>query len=148
MPPTCSTLNGMKEAQMELQHKQVAITHGEVTVEVDEGMASLLEALWQRGIDTTASCQESDGGYAWVAFDAVEDAIRFQQLALDLEDCMASPGLADLWERAFFITKVGEGPHDRHFWNWVLNGDEEVAGEVHLYFPPSDIPLILEQLAT
>jgi hypothetical protein len=61
------------------EHKQVAI-HDPVsntTIEVDEGIASLLQAIWNCGIITCNSCQENKPGIIWIEFLAAEDAEAF-----------------------------------------------------------------------
>lgn len=49
------------------QHVQVTVQHPQRgTVQVDEGLADLLTALWTLGIDTLHSCQaEHQGGRTW-----------------------------------------------------------------------------------
>lgn len=122
-------------------HEQVPLLNpwAEREIGVDVGMQDFLEAVWSEGIYTTASCQEQEHGYAWVAFGEFADAIAFQNLTTEQE-------FDDLWERAHFVSDEGEGPHDRDFWHWTLcDPDGEVAGDVHVHFPASDIPLIVER---
>ena len=62
---------------------------GEHAVEVDAGIAPLIEALWERGIETVASCEDggtsAEGGLpvglAWVGFPDSSHAGRFCELA-------------------------------------------------------------------
>lgn len=62
---------------MSRHHRQVRITVGEWSADIDEGIAHLIAALWQAGIPTVCSCQAADGtGAAWIAFRSVADAKR------------------------------------------------------------------------
>jgi len=66
-----------------MRHTQVRLTasDGHEAV-VDEGIASLIGALWQSGIETVGSCQDQDGiGMAWVSFTSHGDAARFVRIA-------------------------------------------------------------------
>ena len=53
-----------------LQHKQVELTYQDCgdTVEVDEGISSLIQVLWDKGVDTVKSCQEIQPGIIWLEF--------------------------------------------------------------------------------
>ena len=55
-------------------HRQVMASNG---VEVDEGIAELLEALWSRGMVTEFSCQGEHGELAHICFARAADAHRF-----------------------------------------------------------------------
>jgi hypothetical protein len=62
---------------------------GEPPVEVDVGIAPLIEALWALGIDTVASCEDGGtsaegglpAGLAWIGFSDEEHAGRFGGLS-------------------------------------------------------------------
>jgi hypothetical protein len=55
-------------------HKQVDAEHTDRGyIGVDRGIASLLVRLWDRGIETTNSCQENHPGIVWIQFEAAED---------------------------------------------------------------------------
>jgi len=71
-------------------HATVTLSReGEPTVEVDAGIAPLIEALWSRGIETVASCEDGGtsaegglpSGLAWIGFPDEEHASRFCELA-------------------------------------------------------------------
>ena len=51
-------------------HKQVPIYNqeGEAVFEVDEGIASLVQYLFDRGIKTYNSCQDNAGGAVWIQY--------------------------------------------------------------------------------
>jgi hypothetical protein len=55
-------------------HRQVTASNG---VEVDEGIAELLEALWSRGMATEFSCQGDHGKLAHICFAGAADARHF-----------------------------------------------------------------------
>jgi hypothetical protein len=48
-------------------------------IEVDEGIAELLEAVWSRGMATEFSCQGERGKLAHICFARPSDARRFMQ---------------------------------------------------------------------
>ncbi len=69
-------------------HKQTAIPDpaSNKMIEVDEGIAPLLLAIWSRGIITCNSCQENMPGMMWIEFLGAEDAEAFLTLiASDLD---------------------------------------------------------------
>ena len=53
------------------QHPQVGITYGDLTAEVDEGIADLILACWKAGFPTLRSCQgtRNSDWFPHVAFD-------------------------------------------------------------------------------
>ncbi len=61
------------------EHRQIAIFNPVLneTIEVDEGIAPLLEAIWNLGISTCNSCQENKPGVIWIEFSRAEDAEIF-----------------------------------------------------------------------
>lgn len=61
------------------EHKQTEILDpaSNRMIEVDEGIAPLLLAIWNCGIVTCNSCQENKPGVIWIEFLAAEDAERF-----------------------------------------------------------------------
>lgn len=64
------------------EHNTVTVHHPtQGAIEIDIQIAPLIAALWQRGIETTNSCQENKPGMMWVEFATADDALRFIQLA-------------------------------------------------------------------
>jgi hypothetical protein len=64
------------------RHKQTYIVWNAKQVDVDEELAPLILALWQAGLDTWNSCQETGfDGPVWIEFDAPRDARAFLKLA-------------------------------------------------------------------
>jgi hypothetical protein len=68
-----------KEREDLIEHKQTAILDpaSNMMIEVDEGIAPLLQIIWNHGIITTNSCQENKPGIIWIEFLAAEDAEAF-----------------------------------------------------------------------
>jgi hypothetical protein len=64
-------------------HQTVTLDHGGTPVEIDWGIAPLIETLWAREIETVSSCQDFSEGYecvrgaAMVGFASKDDARRF-----------------------------------------------------------------------
>jgi len=64
------------------QHKQVPTTRG---IMVDAQLKDLLEALWQKGMETVNSCQENFPGITWIQFLCPGHALEFMDLASEVE---------------------------------------------------------------
>ena len=66
------------------EHRQVEVYNPfyDEAIEVDEGIAPLLIALWERGIQTTLSCQENQPGIIWIEFAGSREVEAFLQLAI------------------------------------------------------------------
>lgn len=100
-------------------HRQVTVHRDGQAVQVDEGIADLIRALWAAGIDTEYSCQggqSPDVGneLAYVAF-VPEMLARFDAVI---------PGQPAHWER-----ETGA-----------------ISGFTAVRFPPSDVPWLLAAL--
>jgi hypothetical protein len=80
-----------------IEHKQATIldpTSNE-TIEVDEGLAPLLEAIWDFGIMTRNSCQENLPGIIWIEFLTAKDLEAFLSRVisgLDPVNCSKADG--------------------------------------------------------
>ena len=83
---------------MKSTHRQVSVWNPffKENVNVDEGIAPLLEALWKRNIDTALSCQENKPGIIWICFTFIEDADKF--LRIVMKDDNLRFETQDLWE--------------------------------------------------
>ncbi len=81
-----------------VEHKQIAILDPTLNqmVEVDEGIAPLLKAIWNLGITTCNSCQENKPGLVWIEFLKAEDAEAFSTRVISGLDLVNSPK-ADNW---------------------------------------------------
>lgn len=101
----------MWEPSEEDEHIQTATSIG---VDVDEGIAPLLEAVWKYGIDTDYSCQGrpelhsimSSAGRSYVSFCKLDDAITFFRLTIErLEgDAGEDVALQAMTERRGLVT--------------------------------------------
>jgi hypothetical protein len=67
-------------------HKQVPVAWRGRRALVDEGIAPLIEALWQADLETVNSCEENRPGNAWVQFLTAEDAATFLNIVAEYEE--------------------------------------------------------------
>ena len=65
-------------------HEQVTVQTPDGPAEVDRGIASLLQRLWDRGINTDMSCQDNMGS-VWISF-RLSDFMRLHRLARESDD--------------------------------------------------------------
>jgi hypothetical protein len=79
------------------EHKQTVILDpaSKQLIEVDEGIAPLLKAIWDSGIVTCNSCQENKPGIIWIEFLAAEDAEAFLTRIISGLDPINSPDAED-----------------------------------------------------
>lgn len=69
---------------MSTKHKQTKVVHpDEGEIEVDAGIAELLEQLWFLDIDTSMSCQGDPGSTVWIEFPSSKDLVRFLETVAD-----------------------------------------------------------------
>ena len=61
-----------------IDHPQVLALHDGMWIHVDQGMEPLLQALWQRGLETSFSCQGHDFSPAYILFPCEDDAETFE----------------------------------------------------------------------
>jgi hypothetical protein len=135
-----------------IEHKQTAIRDiaADRLVEVDEGIAPLLQAIWNLGINTCNSCQENRPGIIWIEFLAAKDAEAFLTCVVSGLDPVNSPE-ADDWLYSRIIGANGgwqysAHPHDtREYINEErgiieLNASEscEIALSISIRFPVRD----------
>lgn len=65
-------------------HEQVSVTSPMGQVEVDKGMVTMLQRIWQHGIHTHLSC-ENDDGLVWICLSII-DFIRFHEMTSTSDD--------------------------------------------------------------
>jgi hypothetical protein len=65
-------------------HEQVPVQTPSGPAEVDRGMVSLLQRLWEHGIDTHMSCEDNMGS-TWICFD-LHQFQRLHRLARSVDD--------------------------------------------------------------
>ncbi len=144
-------------------HKQVSVQYHSKLIEVDEGLAELLQLIWARGINTRNSCQENKKNTAWIQFSSAEcfrvflgDVVEFPEDDSDT-----------LYRRV-----MGTADHFPSNWKYqihpfnmgveqsvIRNSSGEAEGILETYrgfnlfdmyvsirFPTSDIPLLVEIL--
>lgn len=102
-----------------VEHKQIRISHPafEEAVDVDEGIALLLVALWDRGIMTCNSCQENPPGTAWVEFYSVTDAEKFVSMLISGLDPVGRPEEDD-----FLYSRIlGWSGNERGSWKYEVH---------------------------
>jgi len=131
------------------RHKTVLVEIGPWKEEVDELLAPLIAAMWEREIETNMSCQEVEPGIAWIEFASVSDLIEFLNCVADYE-----PGVDTLYNRINYrLTGATSAP----VWEYQLNpldvseGDErqpppDFLFTAGLYFPRCDLPTLLTRL--
>jgi hypothetical protein len=145
-----------------VEHKQVMINNPVLNkmIEVDKGIAPLLDAIWNLGIMTCNSCQENQPGIIWIEFSRAQDAEAFLTSIVSCLDPINSPE-ADNWLYSRIIGQNGVGqnggwrysahPHD--FREYVdeessvleLNASEpcEIALSISIRFPVKDYERLL-----
>lgn len=134
------------------EHKQKAILDlaSNRLIEVDEGIAPLLQAIWNAGINTCNSCQENKPGIIWIEFLAAVDAEAFLTRVVSGLDPVNNPE-ADDWLYSRVIGANGgwqytAHPHDaREYIDEVkgimeLNASEScgIALSISVRFPVGD----------
>jgi len=141
-----------------IEHKQIAIydLSSNQTIEVDEGIASLLKAIWDFGIRTCNSCQENKPGTIWIEFISAEDVEAFLTRIISGLDPLNSPD-ADDWLYSRIMGASGgwqytAHPHDAREYideemgTMKLNASEPcgIALSVSIRFPVGDYERLLD----
>lgn len=144
---------------MSTLHRQVVVTAGAWSDEVDEQLAPLFELLWRAGIETVLSCQcHPPTGKVWIGFASGRDAERFL-------DAVRKGGPADDWSRAehwYFgvYEPVASGrsspisaPLHPEGWEFHASvhevgsaNDTRLAIHVDVLFPPEDLPRVITRV--
>ncbi len=130
------------------EHKQVVVEWQGRKAEVDEGLAPLILALWQRGIETVMSCQENRPRVVWVMFRSPLDIKRF----LDLTDYTIE------WEfnvrpkdmAPFYRSKeatLGLPPEEAEKLNQLIGDGPFFELLMSARFPTADLPRVMECVA-
>ena len=143
-----------------IEHKQTAILDpsSNTMIEVDEGIAPLLQVIWNSGIITCNSCQENKPGIIWIEFLAAEDAEAFLTRVVSGLDPINSPAADNyLYSR---ITGAEGGwqytahPHDAREYIDEENGCIELNASqscgftlsISIRFPVGDYEKLLDLL--
>lgn len=140
-------------------HEQTAVIHpGEnSTMDIDEGIAPLILAMWEAGIMTSSSCQEIEPGIMWIEFPSsedLEDFLTLLTLVLDDEQLFSSDAYASLRTRM-----QGRADGSTCPWRYEAHPLEcrddiysavsiccGIALTVSARFPAQDYPLVIELL--
>lgn len=140
------------------EHRQTAILGptSDYMIEVDEGIAPLLKAVWNSGIMTCNSCQENKPGIVWIEFLRSEDAEAFLTHVISGLDPVNSPE-TDNWLYSRIIGQKGgwqynAHPHDfREYFDEAkgtveLNTSEPcgIALSISIRFPVGDYERLLD----
>ena len=140
------------------EHKQTAILDPALNqlIEVDEGIAPLLEAIWDSGIITCNSCQENKPGIIWIEFLTAEDAEAFLAHVVSGLDPLNSPE-ADDWLYSRIVGancgwQYAAHPHDAREYideekgTMELSASEscEIALSISIRFPVGDYGRLLD----
>jgi hypothetical protein len=139
-------------------HKQVRIRGYGQEANVDEGIAPLIAAMWRAGIKTWMSCQEGAHDFVWLNFSNTREAEKFLDIVGEYDpdpDSMyqrmsQNPEHENAW-------KYGTGVDDLALTLEFDDDEDEVIDEHHngepcfsfgisIWFPPSDVPEVLERL--
>lgn len=140
------------------EHKQTVILDptSSQMIEVDEGIAPLLKAIWGLGIETRNSCQENKPSTVWIEFLRAEDAEAFLTSVISGLDPVSSPE-ADNWLYSRIIGQKGGWQYNAHPHDYREYLDEEnqtielnsfepcgIALSISIRFPVGDYERLLD----
>lgn len=127
---------------MKTNHKTRMVHVGSRSMQIDTGIADLVEQLWIAWIDTQESCEETEPGMAYLYFSTIDDLRKMLNIlgnTSDVED------MDSLYRR--LVPPYDSQKSDK--WRFYLNvGDDAICDPgspslftfgVHLVFPISDI---------
>lgn len=136
-------------------HKQVTVSVGDRSAEVDEPLAPLVQALWEADIDTYMSCQRhSISGKVWLGFTTGHDAERFLEIVV--ANSPARWGQVEQWyfgqyERT--AQPLSSAEHALHPKDWEFHasvyvgpgeaGAPQYAVTVSVLFPRRDLTRVV-----
>ena len=134
------------------KHKTVTVEISDWKADIDEVLAPLIAALWTAGIETMMCCQEVEPGIAWIEFTSVEELFHFLNLVTRYEPGvdtrynridhqLTGPMSAPVWEYQLNLTDIFEGQEEQ-----VIGGLVCFDATVGVYFPTTDIPVLLQRL--
>ena len=72
------------------KHRTVHLTIGDDDAEIDVKIASLVKEMWQAGITTTQSCQDSPPGWIWLEFASSGDLAKFLNIVGEYQNRLGS----------------------------------------------------------
>lgn len=140
-------------------HKQVTVTVGEDSAEVDQRLAPLIESCWRLGIDTRRSCQSHFvTNKVWLGFVTAVDAEEFLNAVVSGQD--PEWARAETWAFGNYEPtsmaldrRTGERDHPAG-WEFYANvEDVSDAGEppdflvsIDVLFPTTDLARVVQAL--
>lgn len=140
------------------KHKQVEIYSPvfERSLEVDEGIAELIELLHTLEIVTFLSCQENRPGIMWIDFPCLE-AEEFLTICASKREEDVADYENSLYGRMLDSEVKNSWQYSTHQHDWAekfdeeknevyYDGDSDISSSISIRFPVSDYPLILERL--
>jgi len=121
-------------------HKTIRVTHHNMSADIDELIAPLIQAMWDVGIETVASCQGNEG-IAEIYLNGVEHLRKFLEIVWIPEA-----------EALKVATEAGEVPIGFPFWlkwkTWLApqwqNGKVDYL--VMIGFPYNEIENFIKRL--
>jgi len=132
----------------ERYHRTVVVDVGRWKADIDEVLAPLITEIWKVGIKTMMSCQEFKPGIAWIEFDSVDGLLRFLNIITRYEQGIDTlynriyyQDTASKWEYELSVMDVYDGKEES-----MVNGLACFRATVGVYFPTSDIPVLLHRL--
>ena len=86
-------------------HPQTEVVYHDRAIQVDVNMVSLLQACWERGIETFGSCENAGRGDARIWFADEESSRKFRKLAKGMRVGTVS---GDWWPLDFNLHEAEE----------------------------------------
>lgn len=142
------------------RHKTVVVEYKDKKANIDVKIAPLIKEMWKAGIDTSMSCQNSDGK-VWIEFEDIEHMCDF----LNIISLMDSAGeglrhkidissgdsgwdfdlhIADLHGPDLLDYLLQRAGDDDDYKDWLLLPCFMLHCAV--FFPRSDLPLVFERM--
>jgi hypothetical protein len=129
------------------EHKQVVVGWQGRSAEVDEGLAALILALWQKDIDTVMSCQENFPGVVWVMFRTPVDARRFLDLTdytIEWKFDVYPRDMAPLLRSPEVTSRLA--PEEAEKLSQLVGEGTFFELRVSVRFPAADLPRVMERV--
>lgn len=131
------------------RHAAIPMEYDGDVVLIDETIAELIQEVWDAGIETMMSCEETFPGLAWIEFTTVDEAMEFLNIAVTFDedgdstyrrahtDFYGGPEFLD-WEFRVNLFDLNDFHTHRE-----LGGPVCFEASIGVYFPVEDIDEIL-----
>jgi len=134
---------------MSSEHTKTVVRHLAHSAAIDQELAPLIFELWKAQISTSASCQESPKGRAWIRFSSPADALSFLNVVIKYVP----------EEEPFYRRMIGRDKTPRD-WKYALEPEQvtdwasdaadqlnwkppsRVAFEVTIWIPTDDVSVV------